>query len=59
MGETGAQDGGTDVELAVWGKNLFDNKKGLYPFDFGQVLFSGNFEPARTFGVDLIFKFNR
>ena len=55
----GIELGGTDMELAVWGKNLFDNKKGLYPFDFGQVLFSGNFEPARTFGVDLIFKFNR
>jgi iron complex outermembrane receptor protein len=54
----GIEFAGTDVELAVWGKNLFDSKKGLYPFDFGHVLYSGNFQPARTFGLDLSIKFN-
>ncbi len=52
-------DNGGNLEIAAWGKNLFDNKDGLYPFDFGQILFSGNFEQARTVGVDLIYKFNR
>jgi iron complex outermembrane recepter protein len=50
---------GADVEIAAWAKNLFDNKMSLYSFDFGQNMLSGNYEQARTFGLDLIFKFNR
>ena len=55
----GLEFNGTDVEVAVWGKNLTDNKMSLYSFDFGQNMLSGNYEPARTFGLDLTLKFNR
>jgi len=50
--------GGANVELAVWSKNLFDNKKPLYPFQYPYFLMTTLYEPARTFGLDVIVKFN-
>lgn len=49
--------GGVNTELALWGKNLFDNRSA----DFGLILFNQiaaeNFIPARSYGMDLIVKF--
>jgi iron complex outermembrane receptor protein len=47
-----------NLEVAVWSKNLFNSRKPLYPFDFGGIMYTSSYEPARTYGVDLIFKFN-
>ncbi|MDR2858511.1 MAG: hypothetical protein LBV50_11795 [Novosphingobium sp.] len=48
--------GGVDAELAVWGRNLTDKRYAysiLYT-PFGQ---SANYDPARTYGVDLTIEF--
>lgn len=48
--------GNSKGQLALWGRNLFDNKKPNYavytPFAFGT-----NYQRARTFGVDLVFDY--
>jgi iron complex outermembrane receptor protein len=48
--------GGKKASVALWARNLFNNKSLLY----GNSLISlghGNYEPARTFGVDATVKF--
>ena len=44
-------------EIAVWARNLFDNKDPLYSFGFAKILSTSSYQPARTFGVDVILKF--
>ncbi|WP_157105487.1 TonB-dependent receptor [Sphingomonas sp. TDK1] len=48
---------GAKAELAVWGKNVFDQKYRLYGIDFGGLGFAGNTyaEPA-TYGIDFRIK---
>ncbi len=50
--------GGANLELGLWSKNLFDNKKPLYPFQYPNFLMTTTYEPARTYGLDVIVKFN-
>jgi iron complex outermembrane receptor protein len=45
---------GVDAELAVWGRNIFNNKSPSYVLNIGNFSAGGTFEPARTFGADLI-----
>jgi iron complex outermembrane receptor protein len=51
--------GGANVEFALWGKNILDNKKPLYEFLFPNFLATASYEQARTYGLDVIFKFGR
>lgn len=48
-----------EVEVALWVKNLFDNDLPQFPIASGNpaYLSSGNYERARTFGLDLIYDF--
>lgn len=48
--------GGLNGEIAVWGKNLSDNRSANYALILGPIG-SANFIPARTYGVDLTVKF--
>jgi len=48
--------GGADAELAVWGKNLTDNKDPNFIL-FTPTATSANFGPSRTYGVDLTIEF--
>ena len=48
--------GGSKAELSVWGKNLTDSDNPLQPIDF-RFAGSTNYQPARTYGVDLVFEF--
>jgi iron complex outermembrane receptor protein len=50
--------GGAEVEFALWGKNIFDNKKALYAFQYPQFLMTTTYEKARTYGIDMIVKFS-
>jgi iron complex outermembrane receptor protein len=45
--------GGLDGEVALWSKNLFDDKSLTYALLITGLDASGNFQAARTFGVDL------
>ena len=47
---------GGEVAIAVWAKNLTDAKESVFPDIFG-FLGVTEFQPARTFGVDVKFKF--
>jgi iron complex outermembrane receptor protein len=49
--------GGGTGEVALWAKNLFDNKSVAYPFPFGDIGYTASYLPARTYGVDLIVTF--
>jgi iron complex outermembrane receptor protein len=48
--------GGLDAELAVWGKNIFDNKEPVFVL-FTPLATSANYGPARSYGVDLSVEF--
>jgi iron complex outermembrane receptor protein len=48
--------GPLDAELAVWAKNLFDDRTATYGF-FQAGFGSATFQPARTFGAELILDF--
>lgn len=48
--------GGVNTELAVWGRNLADNKSASYALDLG-VIGALNFIPARSYGLDLTIKY--
>ena len=48
--------GGVDAEVAVWGKNLTQNRDMNFPLNFGGVE-AANFNAARTLGADLKLKF--
>ena len=45
-----------DLEVAVWGRNIFDSKRPMFPLDLN---FSGLgvYESARTFGLDVIYNY--
>jgi len=43
---------GVDTELAVWGRNIADNRSASYALDLG-VIGGLNFIPARSYGIDL------
>ncbi|HKX80326.1 MAG TPA: TonB-dependent receptor [Novosphingobium sp.] len=50
--------GGGKAEVALWGKNLTDQDRPLFPVSYeflGAAV--GSYEPARTYGVDLTFEF--
>lgn len=44
-------------ELALWGRNLFDNKDPVYALAFGDYLANASYQPARTYGFDFIVNF--
>ena len=43
---------------SIWGKNLTNNRDVLYGFNFADILVTSGFVPARTYGLDVIVKFN-
>jgi iron complex outermembrane receptor protein len=47
---------GKKTQIAAWGRNLFDNRKLTNSGGVG-FLFTGNYERARTYGVDLSVEF--
>ncbi|MBV1916748.1 MAG: TonB-dependent receptor [Sphingomonadaceae bacterium] len=49
--------GGANWEIALWSKNLLDNKKPLYLFQYPYFLMTSSYERARTYGIDLSVKF--
>jgi iron complex outermembrane receptor protein len=48
-----------DVEVALWAKNLTDNKDIAFPLTFGNPPFIGatTYNAARTFGIDVIYNY--
>ncbi len=50
--------GGGNLEVGLWGKNLLDNKDVAYSFNFGDILINSSYQPARTYGLDVIVRFN-
>lgn|GEM_PF-873469 len=48
--------GGINTELAVWGRNLSDNRSANYGLFLG-VMGAANYIPARTYGADLTIQF--
>jgi outer membrane receptor protein involved in Fe transport len=50
--------GGGRLEVGLWAKNLLDNKDVLYAFNFGEILMTSSFQQARTYGLDVIVRFN-
>lgn len=48
--------GGIATELAVWGRNLTNNRSANYALNFG-FMGAANYIPARTYGLDLAIKF--
>lgn len=48
--------GGVDTELAVWGKNLSNERHANYGLNLG-VIAAANYIPARTYGMDLNISF--
>jgi iron complex outermembrane recepter protein len=51
--------GGANVEIGLWGKNILDNKKPQYAFQYPYFLMTTQYEKARSYGVDMIVKFGR
>lgn len=49
--------GPAKVEVGLWVKNLTDNKDAVYSLLFGNSEHNASYQPARTFGVDLIAEF--
>ncbi len=47
---------GVKMEVAVWGKNIFDNKSRNFEL-VQELIASANFIPARSFGLDVTFGF--
>lgn len=43
----------TQASIAVWARNLFDDKTANYTVGFGDIYKTTDWQPARTFGVDL------
>jgi iron complex outermembrane receptor protein len=48
---------GVKTEVALWVKNLLDNKNPTYPLLFGTIEHNESWQPARTFGIDVDFDF--
>ncbi|MDG2005587.1 MAG: TonB-dependent receptor, partial [Novosphingobium sp.] len=49
--------GGASAEIGLWGKNLTNVRKPMFPFPFGNILYTNSYQEARTWGVDVIVKF--
>jgi iron complex outermembrane receptor protein len=58
---TGFRIAGSDAEIALWGRNIFDSDHVTYStrtsFTATQAMYSGGFDRAPTYGVDLTFDF--
>jgi iron complex outermembrane recepter protein len=48
---------GVTTEIALWAKNLLDNRNPLYALQFGEIEYNASWQPARTFGIDVDFDF--
>jgi len=48
--------GGADATVALWGRNIFDDKSPTFVTSLVTMI-TANYEPARTFGVDLNIEF--
>lgn len=48
---------GVDAQVSLWAKNLTDDKSLNYALLIPQLVAAGNYQPARTFGVDVDFKY--
>lgn len=48
-----------EVEVALWGRNLTDNKRTTFPLGFQNpaFMYSATFERARTYGIDINFDY--
>jgi len=44
-------------EIGLWGRNLTDNDEPTYGLNLGGIAQTANFMEARSYGVDLIFKY--
>jgi iron complex outermembrane receptor protein len=51
------QIGSATTEVALWAKNLFNNKDSTYPLLFGDIEHNASFQAARTYGIDVIINF--
>ena len=51
--------GGGNWEFALWGKNLLDNKKPIYPFQYPYFLMTTQYEEGRKYGIEVTVKFGR
>lgn len=49
--------GGIRTELAVWGRNLTNERALSFALNLNNIIASGNYIPARTYGVDLTIEF--
>jgi len=49
--------GGGNAEVGVWARNLFNNDKPLFPFQFGDILLTSSYAQPRTFGLDVVVRF--
>jgi iron complex outermembrane receptor protein len=49
--------GPTDAEISVWAKNLTNDKSLNYALSIPGLVAGGNYQRARTFGVDVDFKY--
>jgi iron complex outermembrane receptor protein len=54
---SGFKVGPVAVEVSLWAKNLTDDKSLNYALLIPELVGSGNYQPARTFGVDVDFKY--
>ena len=48
--------GSASAEVAVWARNLFDNKNPIAELPFASIQIDSSFQPARTFGLDINLK---
>lgn len=44
-------------EVALWARNLFNNKDPMYLLAFGDYLVNSSYQQARTFGLDFIVRY--
>jgi iron complex outermembrane receptor protein len=49
--------GAASAEVGAWVRNLTNNKDALYTILFGDFLVNSSYQPARTYGLDLVVKF--
>jgi iron complex outermembrane receptor protein len=54
---SGFKVGPVNAEVSIWAKNLTDDKSPNYILMIPQLIASGNYQEARTFGVDVDFKY--
>ena len=49
--------GPVEAEIALWGRNLTNNRAPTFPLNIGNFILSSSFQAARTYGADVIVKF--